>query len=116
MHRATVSRRDTAEHYQWGDGCDGWRLLSRADLNVIEERVPPGAAEVPHRHAIARQFFRVLSGEATLEFDDHAVSFGAGEGVEVPPGVRHRFVNHGVVDVVFLVISAPTTAGDRIVD
>lgn len=109
---APIDRRQ-APHYTWGAVCDGWRLLAHPDLSVIEERVPAGAGEVRHRHARARQFFYVLQGVATLEFDDGAVSCGPGQGVHVEPGVRHRFANHSVEDVVFLVISAPTTAGDR---
>lgn len=102
-----------AEHYVWGAGCDGWHLLKQPDLSVIRERVPPGASEVRHRHARARQFFFVLSGRARLEFDDSDVEFGPGQGVHVPAGSAHRFVNAGDEAVEFLVISAPSTAGDR---
>ena len=105
--------RHCAEHYVWGGACDGWRLLDMPDLSIIEERVPAGAGEVRHRHGRARQFFYVLSGEATLEFDDHAVRVGAGQGVHVAPGVRHRFANRSAREVVFLVVSAPSTRGDR---
>lgn len=55
----------------------------------------------------------MLSGRATLEFEGSAVEFGAGQGVEVAPGVAHRFVNRSREDVRFLVISAPNTRGDR---
>ncbi|HET9209161.1 MAG TPA: cupin domain-containing protein [Thermoanaerobaculia bacterium] len=103
----------SAEHYTWGEVCDGWRLLKEEQLSVIQERVPPGGAEVMHFHSRARQFFYVLSGTATLELADGAVSFGAGEGVHVPPGIPHRFRNLSDQDVVFLVISAPSTEGDR---
>lgn len=102
-----------AEHYVWGDNCDGWHLLKQPDLSVIQERVPPGGGEVKHFHTRARQYFLVLKGMASLEFDGHAVTFGPGEGVHVPPGVRHRFANAGPEIVEFLVISSPTTAGDR---
>ena len=40
-----------AEHYRWGDACDGWHLLAGEALSVIEERMPPGTAELRHRHA-----------------------------------------------------------------
>lgn len=106
--------RQTATHYTWGEVCDGWRLLAGADLSVIEERVPPGAGEIRHHHVHARQFFYVLSGVATLEFDDGPATVGAGQGIHVPPGVRHRFANHSDADVRFLVISSPSTAGDRV--
>ncbi|MEP7352724.1 MAG: cupin domain-containing protein [Acidobacteriota bacterium] len=107
------SDRTNSEHYNWGDSCDGWRLLQRTDLSVIQERVPPGSAEINHYHHQARQFFFVLSGQATLEFKDDSITFDAGQGVHVEPGREHRFVNHSANDVEFLVISCPSTAGDR---
>ena len=106
--------RDTAEHYVWGEVCDGWRLLDQPDLSVIEERVPAGGAEVAHVHGRARQFFFVLQGKARLEFENRSVELAPGQGLDVSPGVAHRFVNAGGVEVRFLVISAPTTRGDRI--
>ena len=59
----------SAQHYRWGKASDGWHLLDRQDLSVIQERVPPGDQEHRHRHTRARQFFYVLAGEATLEID-----------------------------------------------
>src|SRR5258708_6263828 len=103
----------TAEHYVWGGVCDGWHLLKHPELSVIQERVPPGVGEVKHFHSRARQFFYILSGRATLEFDDRAVNLAVGQGMHVPPGIPHRFANHSDADVVFLVISSPITAGDR---
>lgn len=102
-----------SEHYVWGEVCDGWHLLKEQDLSVIQERVPPGAGETKHFHSKARQYFFVISGKATLEFNDGAVTFGSGQGVHVPPGVTHRFINAAEGEVRFLVISAPSTRGDR---
>lgn len=104
----------SARHYRWGGTCDGWHLLQGPDLSVVQERVPAGASEVTHVHARARQFFYVLSGDATMVFEDRVVSFGAGQGLEVPPGIAHRFENRGEVEVLFLVISSPSTVGDRV--
>jgi mannose-6-phosphate isomerase-like protein (cupin superfamily) len=83
-------------------------------LSVIQERVPAGASEIKHYHSTARQFFYVLSGVATPEFNHQSVSFGAGQGVHVPPEVPHRFTNTSLEEVVFLVISTPSTSGDRV--
>ena len=106
-------RSGSADHYVWGGACDGWHLLKEPSLSVIQERVPAGLGEVRHFHSNARQFFYVIKGTATLEFDDQLVTLAVGDGVEVPPGVRHRFANRSAADVEFLVISSPTTAGDR---
>jgi mannose-6-phosphate isomerase-like protein (cupin superfamily) len=106
--------KDTAEHYSWGDGCDGWHLVKQPELSVIHERMPPGTAEVRHYHERARQFFFVLSGEATLEIDQKQQIIHAFQGIEVPPGVAHQIFNRSGADVEFLVISQPATRGDRV--
>lgn len=114
MLRPTPVSIATAEHYVWGDQCDGWHLLKHPALSVIQERVPPGRGEVRHYHVCARQFFFVLSGTARIEFDDFVATVRAGEGLEVPPGVAHRFANGSDTGVTFLVVSSPTTSGDRV--
>jgi mannose-6-phosphate isomerase-like protein (cupin superfamily) len=111
-HRAVD--RAQAPHYVWGSVCDGWRLLQGDDLSVIEERVPAQAGERWHHHALARQFFYIVSGRGTLEFQNGTIELQAGQGIEVAPGVVHRFANASDADVTFLVISAPSTADDRI--
>lgn len=102
-----------AEHYAWGDHCDGWHLLATDALSVIEERMPPGTAETAHAHARAHQFFYVLSGRATMELDGGSVDIGPGQGLDVPPGIRHRMTNVSDADLRFLVISSPKSHGDR---
>ncbi len=106
--------RSTAEQYTWGGVCDGWHLLKRADLSVIAERVPPGARETRHVHGNARQFFYILSGCAVLEINGKRVALTEGQGIEVAPGMPHQFINESPADVHFLVISHPTTRGDRV--
>src|SRR5690554_4328699 len=109
-----VSDPGSAKHYTWGEVCDGWHLLEDRALSVIQERVPPAAGEAPHLHRRAHQFFYVISGVATMEFETGVVTFGVGQGLHVPPDTRHRFVNRSDADVVFLVISSAPTADDRI--
>lgn len=102
------------EHYVWGQGCHGWHLLKSAELSVIHERMPPGTSEVRHYHRVARQFFFVLFGAATIEFDGKRETLRAHEGAEVPPGVPHQMFNESKHDVEFLVISQPPSHGDRV--
>ena len=103
----------TARHYRWGAASDGWHLLDGADLSVIQELVPPGDAERRHRHALARQFFYILAGEATIEIAGNEIVVAAGQGIEVPPGTPHQFFNRSTGDVAMLVISSPPSHGDR---
>ena len=105
---------ENAEHYVWGEVCDGWHLLKRGDMSVIQERVPAGGAEVMHYHNVARQFFYILEGEGTMVFEDREVTLSKGQGLEIPPQVMHQFANRSDAEVHFLVISIPTTKGDRV--
>ncbi|NUP02922.1 MAG: cupin domain-containing protein [Nonomuraea sp.] len=102
-----------APHYRWGEGCDGWRLADGDRLSVIEERMPPGTAEVWHLHHGARQFFYVLDGRAALRTPEREVALGPGEGVEVPRGLPHQLANPSGDELRFLVVSTPSTRGDR---
>jgi mannose-6-phosphate isomerase-like protein (cupin superfamily) len=103
-----------AEHYTWGEGCDGWHLLKRDDVSVIQERVPPGKAEATHYHNVARQFFHILAGTGTMQVQDEIITLNKGEGIEIPPGVPHQFRNDSEEEVSFLVISVPKSHGDRV--
>ena len=105
--------RSNAEHYVWGDDCDGWHLLKRRDLSIIAERVPPGACEVRHVHEKSRQFFFILSGHAVIEVDGRRHELEPGQGLEIAPGQAHQFRNEASAEVHFLVVSQPTTRGDR---
>ncbi|WP_130620258.1 cupin domain-containing protein [Dyella amyloliquefaciens] len=103
-----------AEHYTWGQGCDGWHLLASSDLSVIEERMPVGTAERRHLHAHARQFFYVLEGELAIELEGETYRLRVREGLHVPPGMAHQVRNDAAVDARMLVVSSPRSHGDRI--
>jgi mannose-6-phosphate isomerase-like protein (cupin superfamily) len=109
----TIRERGSAEHYRWGSGSDGWHLLKQADLSVIEERVPAGDSEQRHYHSRARQFFYVLRGTATIELEGVQHVLAPSQGLEIPPGAKHQFINESNETVEFLVISSIPTAGDR---
>jgi len=109
-----ITSTENEEYYIWGEINDGWHLLKRDDTSVIQERVPAGGAEAMHYHNVARQFFYILDGQGTMVFEDHDVTLNKGQGLEIPPQVRHQFKNQSDADVHFFVISIPTTKGDRI--
>jgi mannose-6-phosphate isomerase-like protein (cupin superfamily) len=103
-----------AEHYLWGDKCEGWLLLENEDMSVIQESVPAGRSEVMHYHLMSRQFFYILEGEGTMILKDQSIILQKGEGLEIPPGILHQFTNPSQTEVRFLVISVPKNHGDRI--
>jgi mannose-6-phosphate isomerase-like protein (cupin superfamily) len=107
----------TAEHYTWGGpgnpGCHAWYLVRTPNLHIIEELMPPGAAETPHHHTHARQFFYVLTGSLTLVVDDRAHTLHPHQGLEIAPRELHQAINRSENPVRFLVTSNPPSHQDR---
>ena len=114
--QSTAVSSENAEHYRWGTDCDGWHLVKDADLSVIEELMPPGAAETRHHHKRAQQFFYILSGEILIEIEGETTLVPAGSGVRVHSGRRHQVRNPSSSASRFLVISQPPSHGDRVND
>jgi mannose-6-phosphate isomerase-like protein (cupin superfamily) len=106
--------RRTAEHYSWGSGCDGWHLVRTAALSVIEERMPPGAAEIRHYHRKSNQFFYVLEGTLAIETGGNEFELSPGQGVHIDAGEPHQVRNRAAADARFLVVSDPPSHGDRV--
>ena len=105
--------KETAEHYIWGDQCDGWHLLKNPQLSVIEERMPAGTKEVRHFHHRAQQFFYILSGKAIMEVDGRATTLLAGQGIWIAAETPHQMRTNSDAEVHFLLVSHPPSHGDR---
>lgn len=105
--------KENSEYYIWGDNCSGWHLVKSDRLSVIEELMPPKTQENKHYHNFSQQFFRILSGTATFEIEDKIIEVEKGIGIHIPPKIKHRIRNDRSEDLKFLVISEPTTRGDR---
>jgi mannose-6-phosphate isomerase-like protein (cupin superfamily) len=88
--------------------------LNTPDLSVIQECIPAGLGEVKHSHHRARQLFYVLQGRLEIEAGDETVQLERGDSFEIPPGVEHRVRNPFREETILLVISAPSTQGDRV--
>src|SRR6201987_6494917 len=93
--------RENAEHYRWGVDCDGWHLVKDQQLSVIEEFMPPGAAEVRHHHERSQQFFYILDGEVLMEINGEKMLVAAGSGIRILPGTRHQIRNPSSTPVRF---------------
>jgi quercetin dioxygenase-like cupin family protein len=75
--------------------------------------MPPHTAEQWHTHDYAQQFFYVLEGQATMRTPAGEVVLPTGSGVQIAPGTPHQLANPDSQDLRFLVVSAPSTRGDR---
>lgn len=107
-----ISKR-TAPSFVWREVCDGWRLLDADDVSVIQERMPPGSAEVLHLHTRVRQLYFVLDGKATVDVGDSCEVLGAGDAVVIEPATAHRISNRSQASMEFLVISSSPPRDDR---
>ena len=108
-----IKNKENAEKYSWGNNCSGWHLVKSNDLSIIEEIMPPGTQEKRHYHLHAQQFFQILKGKAIFEMEDKLFEVEEGSGIHILPKVKHRIRNSEPVDLHFLVISQPTSRGDR---
>jgi putative monooxygenase len=64
--------------------------------------IAPGERIAEHYHPYSEEFLYVVSGEISAELDDTPHALRAGQGLMIPPNVRHRLVNAGQTDA-FLV-------------
>ncbi|QMU31286.1 cupin domain-containing protein [Adhaeribacter radiodurans] len=103
-----------AEHYSWGNNCEGWHLVKTPQLSIIQERMPAGAAEKIHYHRVAQQFFYIISGTATFLVNGAMYTVQAQNGLHILPGQHHQILNHTTNDLLFTVTSQPTSHGDRL--
>jgi mannose-6-phosphate isomerase-like protein (cupin superfamily) len=108
-----VSKQNTPQ-YEWGDGCEGWRLKKDGDFTVIFETMPPDTSEKNHFHKIAEQFFYCLEGSLSIECNNEKQVISNNEGLIIPAGTPHkvRNVSNGIAR--FLVVSCPDSQEDRI--
>jgi mannose-6-phosphate isomerase-like protein (cupin superfamily) len=105
--------KESAEHYKWGNNCDGWRLLNLTEVSIIQESMQPGTSEKEHYHKIAKQFFFILEGQASIEAGGKIYGLKKHEGIEIKPGINHRFFNSSDKTIEFIVTSVPSTPNDR---
>lgn len=106
--------KENAEHYIWGSICDGWHLVKTDELSIIHEKMPSKTSEVKHFHQKAKQFFFVLSGQATIEVNGEIIMLNENEGIEILPKIPHQMMNNSDCDIEFIVISSPTSKCDRV--
>lgn len=106
--------RNTAEHYIWGQNCDGWHLLKSPEISIIQERMPSNTYEVRHLHNQSRQFFFILSGQATIELNGEIQDLQIHQGIEIPAQTPHQMMNRSANALEFLVVSCPPSHADRI--
>lgn len=77
--------------------------------------MPPNTSEDMHYHRKAKQFFYILSGQATMQFSDCTLLLNTGDGVEIKPGQAHQMCNCSDTEIEFLTVSMPKSHGDKVI-
>ena len=62
-----------------------------------------------HTHKVQEQIYHVLEGEGLMEIDGKKHVVRKHDVIYLPPGVAHGIENSGLVDLIFLVVTAPVT-------
>lgn len=109
-----ILSKENATQYTWGNQCFGWRLVDTESLSIIQELMPPHTTEKLHYHNRAQQFFRILEGEATFVIEGKIIIVESGNGIHISPKTKHLIRNDNDTDLEFLLISEPSSRGDRI--
>lgn len=108
-----VSVQHPLQHYFWGQHCEGRTLLDEPALSIKQETMPAGTSEQLHYHAMAQQFFFILSGVARFDIEGVSYQVNATEGIQIQAGQVHRIVNAGITPLNFLLASQPSVVHDR---
>ncbi len=104
---------ENSNYYIWGNKCEGWKFIDLPNLSVIYEKMPCGTSETKHRHSISMQFFFILKGQAEIVTNERSFVLSPQQGLEIPPGTPHQIFNRGTSLLEFILVSQPTTVGDR---
>ena len=81
-------------------------LTKRWPFDVELTRLPSGAANYPfHAHAVAHEFYLVVSGRAIVRHKDGETEVGPGDCFIFLPGEPHQMVNRSASDVVYYCVT-----------
>ena len=82
------------------------------DIKLIDYRISsyqPMAHVAAHTHKVQEQIYHILDGEGLMEIDGKNTLVRRHDIIHIPPGIEHAISNSGLVDLVFLVITAPAS-------
>ena len=80
------------------------------DITLIDYRIScyqPMAHVAAHTHKVQEQIYHVLEGEGLMEMNGEKTLVRRHDVIHIPPGIEHAISNSGLVDLVFLVVTAP---------
>jgi mannose-6-phosphate isomerase-like protein (cupin superfamily) len=89
-----------------------WRPKVVAALNGQEVKIVKVQGTFPWHHDLEDEFFLVWKGRFRIEFRDHVIELGPGEGLVVPHGVEHRTAADEEAEVLLFEPAATRNTGN----
>lgn len=76
---------------------------TNGQLLEIECFSPPTTVEeTEHIHPLQKNIFKIISGSCVFNVEGKEQIVGAGQTIEIPPGVKHYFWNSGDIDAHYI--------------
>ena len=83
-----------------------------SDIKLMDYRISsyqPMAHVAAHTHKVQEQIYHILDGEGLMKIEGKNTLVRRHDIIHIPPGIEHAISNSGLVDLVFLVITAPAS-------
>jgi mannose-6-phosphate isomerase len=87
-------------------------LLDTPDCKVKQITVNPGGKLSYQYHTKRREQWTVVSGEAVIILDDEKLFRTVGESIKIPLGAKHRIINEGEEDLIFIEVQTGSYFGE----
>ena len=75
--------------------------------SLAEAVLPVGRQTQAHYHPVTEEISYILSGLGLMAIECEVREVHTGDGIAIPPGLRHQIRNIGTQDLVFLCCCAP---------
>src|SRR5436190_15241469 len=109
----SLHRRAGTGRAYWGPGDRYTFLVTGSESGgayfAMEALVPPGGGPPPHIHRHADETFYIVEGACDFLLGEETITAGAGDFVNVPRGVVHRFHNAGVAPARLILTFTPAS-------
>jgi mannose-6-phosphate isomerase-like protein (cupin superfamily) len=75
--------------------------------SLAEARIFPGRSTHEHYHPKTEEIYYILSGRGEMIVNDERSAVKTHDGIAIPPGARHKIMNTGDDDLIFLCCCVP---------
>ncbi len=87
-------------------------LSEKRDHNVKRITVYPSSRLSYQRHSRRSEHWYIVQGEATVTLDDKEVHLESGQSIDIPLGSKHRVMNPGSEELVFIEVQTGEYFGE----